>query len=589
MDKILFLNFFMRFLFLNTRERRKSNMLRSIVCSIIWIHLTLAMSGQRSCYDDQITCVRSMRQLLVDTRRFWFGSSYNVSCPTELRDTPTCANPDTSHSSIASRLFGLSDVSEGTALMASVQSVKLAFVTYNAPKGSVYACGHEFYIPAVSNFMVDPLYPTTVSSWSLRSVPLMAWDVVNNQTLYTVVVWDAGHFNLHGLYINCDRGSLDSGTVVSNYTGPQNPFPGENPYLVLVYPQTERLNETQVLQALQSTVDRNQGHFVPSDLSRDLARSLASRPSHVNIITLEADPYSVQSQREKLLLDNCPLLVSRLPALQRLIKSTNLSVIWSDDPSLGDNKTSFPLLSANLHVTYSTDDFETEYCCQKYAITGGMFNVDPFNDRPVRPGTARLPPRVQIFPINMKEGIYIKDFTYTLFMVDVAPSVDQGQTDPMFYTHWLVTNIKNGDVTTGDELSEYFGPNPIIPGSPRTYMFMLFKQPVATLNNSVIDDFCPGGRWICQIRLNPVLKAWNLTELVGVTWFRAQNDGFAKMRTYSVLKMQTIDEVCSDVEGFSNPCALGATFNTAPSTQSHFRYIITGIVVTSLMRILLLN
>ncbi|CAL1541531.1 unnamed protein product [Lymnaea stagnalis] len=450
-------------------RQRNSTTLRLLVSSVVLIHLTFGISGQRSCYDDQITCVRSMRQLLVDTRRFWFGSDYNVSCPVELRSTPACANPDPTRSSIASRLFGLSDVSDGTALVTNVQAVKLAFVTYNAPKGkyqqrcSVFACGHEFHIPAVSNYMVDPLYTTTVISWSLRSVPLVAWDVVNNQTLYTVLVWDAGQFNLHGLYINCNRGALDSGTVVSNYTGPENPSPGDNPYLVLVYPQTERLNETQVLQALQTNVNHNQGKFAPSEWSRDLAGSLASRPSHVNILSLEADPYSVQSQKEKLLLDNCPLLVSRMPALQSLITSTNVSLVWGGRPSLADNTTDFPLLTANLHVIYSTDDFETEYCCNKYSITGGMFSVDPFNDRPVRPGTARLVPRVQISPINMKEGSDLRGFTYTLFMVDVAPSVDQGQTDPLFFTHWLVTNIRNGDATTGDELSEYFGPNPIIP------------------------------------------------------------------------------------------------------------------------------
>lgn len=33
----------------------------------------------------------------------------------------------------------------------------------------------------------------------------------------------------------------------------------------------------------------------------------------------------------------------------------------------------------------------------------------------------------------------------------------------------------------------------------------------------------------CQIHLKPVLEAWNLTELVGVTWFNAVHDGFAKM------------------------------------------------------------
>ncbi|KAK6973985.1 hypothetical protein BgiMline_025236, partial [Biomphalaria glabrata] len=506
------------------------------------------------CYEDQVTCVRTMRQVLVNTSYYWFGTSHNETC--QGSSSMSCDNPEPIRLSLASRLFGLSDVHNKTELTALTRQVKLAFVTFNSPAGSIFACGHNFKIPEVANYIVDPLRTMAISSWSLQKVPQVAWDSPNNQTLYTVVIWDAGHYHLHGLYINCYQSSLISGTTIFNYSAPSNPYYISNPVVVLVIPQTVRLNQSSVAQAVEAITGRHQGRFVLSEFRDQFSQELSQRPSHINIITLEADPFAVQYYRDKFVVDNCALLISRLTPLHQVAKLSNLSMSWGDNSteSTDFNNTYLTSLALNVAVTYNTGDFRVEYCCTNYSITSGMFTANPFDESPVRSAVVRLRPRVTLSPMNMKDANRYRSRVYTLFMVDVAPAVEAGQSNARYFTHWLVTNIRNGDISSGDELSEYFGPNPIIPNAPRTYMFLLFHQPVERLNNSVIDHFCPNGRWICQIQLTPVLQAWNLTELVGVTWFRAVNDGFAKMRTYTVLKMMSMEEVCANVTGYPGSC-----------------------------------
>ncbi|KAH9518836.1 hypothetical protein Btru_006372 [Bulinus truncatus] len=534
------------------------------------------IGGQSSCYNDPVSCVRTMRQVLVNSSQFWFGVTYNVTCQQESTSL-SCDNPEPTRLSVASRIFGLSDALNRTELTSLTRQIKLAFVTFNSPAGSVHACGHTFKIPEVTNYMIDPLRTTPISSWSLQQIPLVAWDSPSNETLYTVVIWDAGRYYLHSMHINCYQSSLLSGTAIANYTSPANPLYAANPFVVLVIPQTGRLNHTQVLQAVEENKGRHQGRFYMSEFRGHFEKELAPKPSHMNIITLEAEPHSIQMYRDKFIVDNCPLLVSHLAPLRRMAELSNVTLKWgssSQIPSTVDlNGTAHVTsLTLNMAVVYETGDFRVEYCCTNYSITSGMLTVDPFNDSPVRPAVVRLKPRVTVSPVNMKDRNSHRSHVYTMFMIDVAPAVDEGQANSRYFTHWLVTNIRNGDIDTGDELSEYFGPNPIIPDAPRTYMFLVYRQPVVRLNNSVIDQFCPDGRWICQMSLSPVLQAWNLTDLVGVTWFRAENDGFAKMvtRTYTLLKMRTMDEVCANVTGYPRSCAR-ATSSYQSSTVSNSR------------------
>lgn len=63
---------------------------------------------------------------------------------------------------------------------------------------------------------------------------------------------------------------------------------------------------------------------------------------------------------------------------------------------------------------------------------------------------------------------------YTLICSDLDPP-DPANPVMKEWLHWLVTNIKDNSVASGDELASYRGPSPPI-GTHR-YVFMLFKQP----------------------------------------------------------------------------------------------------------------
>ncbi|CAL1541532.1 unnamed protein product [Lymnaea stagnalis] len=518
--------------------------------------LTLAVNGQTTC-DNEAQCLESLKKILVDRDKFWFGSNYDKSCP-KGPTTSACSNPDVPLTSIASRLFNNSQEQ----LSSHLNNTKLARIVYNAPNASIFACGHDFPVPAVTSYTVNPLNITRVSAWSLNHKPVVTWDPLPNATLSTVIVWDVGYYFLHGLYVNCANGSMDTGTAAVSYRGPLNPSPTPNVYLTTVFTQLRELNATQVQELLQTFMNGNMRRFKQAvfleTLNTATGDSVMTEPSHINLMTVVADAYSVQKQKERLLVDNCPLLASQQPTLHKVLRGANMSV------SLSDNMTSYPdpsppyvtTLSVGIDVTYSTDDYWVMSCCLNYSITRGSFKADPFSDRTQRAGMTRLKPNVQLSLTDMIPGNTFTDQVYTLFFVDVAPAADAtaNATNVTVITHWLVGNIRNGDVSTGDEIAQYFGPNPFLPNSPRPYMFMLFKQPVSKLNTSYIESMCPGGVQRCRIDLAKVLQAWNLVELSGVTWLLAENDGFAKMRFYTEIKSRTKEEVCSDVPGYADPC-----------------------------------
>ncbi|GAB4820451.1 hypothetical protein N2152v2_007497 [Parachlorella kessleri] len=83
------------------------------------------------------------------------------------------------------------------------------------------------------------------------------------------------------------------------------------------------------------------------------------------------------------------------------------------------------------------------------------------------------------------------------------------------WLHWLVTNISNSDISTGQELASYMGPAPPI-GTHR-YVFMLFKQP----NQEPIQAEEPTGGKRAHFNTREFAKKYNLGDPVSVVYFNS--------------------------------------------------------------------
>ncbi|XP_036367920.1 protein D2-like [Octopus sinensis] len=95
-------------------------------------------------------------------------------------------------------------------------------------------------------------------------------------------------------------------------------------------------------------------------------------------------------------------------------------------------------------------------------------NVEIEPGMTITPSQSRNPPQI-LFDSHPREY-------YTLIMNDPdSPS----RNDPKFseFNHWLVVNIREGDVSKGETMSEYVGPLPAKGSGHHRYVFMLYKQP----------------------------------------------------------------------------------------------------------------
>lgn len=113
---------------------------------------------------------------------------------------------------------------------------------------------------------------------------------------------------------------------------------------------------------------------------------------------------------------------------------------------------------------------------------------------------------------------------YVLCMTDPdAPS----RQEPKFreWHHWLMGNIKGGDIEGGDFLSDYIGAGPPPDTGLHRYVFLVYKQPnfivfpELRLRNNSAD-----GRGLFSIK--DFAKKHNLGEPVAVNFFQAKYDDY---------------------------------------------------------------
>ena len=78
--------------------------------------------------------------------------------------------------------------------------------------GSYESCGNTFPVAAVT-YTVDPTVTTNIPLWSLNyHVPHVSWRSEVNKT-YTLIIWSAGAFILHGVMYNIKASNLEDAQV----------------------------------------------------------------------------------------------------------------------------------------------------------------------------------------------------------------------------------------------------------------------------------------------------------------------------------------------------------------------------------------
>lgn len=113
---------------------------------------------------------------------------------------------------------------------------------------------------------------------------------------------------------------------------------------------------------------------------------------------------------------------------------------------------------------------------------------------------------------------------YVLCMTDPdAPS----RAEPKFreWHHWLVGNIKGGDISGGDFLSRYIGSGPPPKTGLHRYVFLVYKQPkfivfdeIRLLNNS--------GDGRANFSISKFAEKYQLGEPIAVNFFQAKYDDY---------------------------------------------------------------
>ncbi|ORX61474.1 PEBP-like protein [Hesseltinella vesiculosa] len=106
--------------------------------------------------------------------------------------------------------------------------------------------------------------------------------------------------------------------------------------------------------------------------------------------------------------------------------------------------------------------------------TSTMLQVEYPDNRDVAFGNTLLVSQTQTCP-TVRFVPPDEEAQYTLMMIDPdAPSREQREFGP--WRHWVVVNIKAGDVHLGQQHTPYTGPGPLPNSGEHRYIFLLFQQ-----------------------------------------------------------------------------------------------------------------
>lgn len=151
-------------------------------------------------------------------------------------------------------------------------------------------------------------------------------------------------------------------------------------------------------------------------------------------------------------------------------------------------------------------------------------------------GNVLTPTQVKDMPQikwNADENSY-----YTLLMVDPdAPS----RSMPMFreVRHWMVTNIKGSNISSGDHVTEYLGSGPPKKTGLHRYIFLLYKHAEKIAFNEPKTEALSRCH---RFRFNTLdfAKKYHLGEPIAANFYQAEWDSYVDERNKNIKNCEVL-------------------------------------------------
>ncbi|XP_046546042.1 uncharacterized protein C56G2.4-like [Haliotis rubra] len=269
-----------------------------LVIVVLQIVVFRGITSQTVCsVDHDAPCKAAVTSLYTNTSAYWFGTAYTTACPADLQNTLRCMNAKPSRTSLLTRLLG--DAATDANGFSFVVNV-----TYTTSPGTYEGCGRKVTVPMTTKrtFTIDPLDDNVYNPFDLREQPEVTWEA-DDDALYTVVLYDAGIFYTHALYVNVAGGRLQGGETIKSYFGPASPVDRTNPYVWIVFKQPTSLNAAVVTAFFNNQTSANGGSMY---LDMMVSRFNLTGSYGLNVVKVTNDEYAAVLVRGMKFHNRCP-------------------------------------------------------------------------------------------------------------------------------------------------------------------------------------------------------------------------------------------------------------------------------------------
>ncbi|KAL8614384.1 hypothetical protein ACOMHN_007722 [Nucella lapillus] len=538
-----------------------------VLSAAFLISEVLADSTQSPCKASELhsgQCLSAMRALLASEDRYWFGLNYSRTCiPPANYSLSTCINVAPQRLSIVTRMRGSND--------SSVDVIQQVLnVTFDVPSGSYQSCGNTYRVEAVTQ-TIDPTERTFISLWSANHRPKVTWRSEVNK-LYTLIVWDAGSFFMHGIMYNINGSSADNGQTAWNYRGPKNPSSRDQPYVFLLYEQRGELTDASIWDIL-IVERRSSNNLSPKPFVAGLN---LTGPIGASVLTVKVDSYSVGYMKTNRIVNNCPaMLTTKFSALPLSYDVSGVRLMTSVD------------------VTFMSPEISVRSCCREVTVVSNVRMTNPMGDGHIGPVYTRFRPHVTLVPSNFFDTFYFLRIHFTLLLLDVTEELSgTPNTTTNTLLHWQIINIREGDVMSGETTLPYKAPLPLTVGGSggRVFLFLLLKQSSMIHDTSGLIRFT--GRDACPSHLKNRCH-FNITAFItehqmmieGSSWFLTSPDNYSRQQVMTQ-GLQQKNAACSDVSGYSDPCP-SVRCTGGSEVVAHASFVL--VVLTSALHLLVVS
>ncbi|XP_060564390.1 uncharacterized protein LOC132723646 [Ruditapes philippinarum] len=469
-------------------------------------------------------CLNAINDLLFDTSKFWFGDEYVKNCPNGMASGMQCANPKPSGTNLANRTFTNTSI---------VENVDRFLELHFESGGKNYtACGNHFVTNETWSQDIDPTSDVIVYPWYVRHFPASVnWDY-DSGDLFTLMVYDIGYFVSHGIYVNIEGDDMTTAEVIKEYHGPLVSTQLHIPYMFMLFKQNGRVSVTEEWKTKVNYENWGLVWTVEEFLSSINLNNMVA----VNWIVATGDAYAAQTMMDNRVIVMCPAYVTK-------------AIHEKPRPFIPQ----YSMLSVMMDIEFMSEGGNLTVCCKDYTYAPRDFKLNPignpiFNTFDVRTGT---PYALSLMKMGMYQTATVfSGDVYTLITVDPDVPYPNFGTEERPLLHGMVTNIINGNLSTGDVGLAYQGPAPP-DNKPHYYYFLLYKQQAevnVTKMMNYVGDNC-GTRCLYNINL---AVAENGLTLVGATWLRATTDEYVIYR--NIERDNNEAQQCQGREGYENPC-----------------------------------